>query len=151
MCKLKIKRQASNFFKKKLPDRCFPDSGVLFSCSFVASFQVTTTSMIESIFNKVCYLTKYKLHCRYLMLKFSKILILRCRKIFSVFYHILHETFCNSCDFPPMQEFMHQVIRVWQLPLFKHLLYLFSPHLVYYDRKQFSSILTDMRNLSHSK
>ena len=33
------------------------------------------------------------LHRRCLMLKFSEILILVCRKIFSAFYPILHETF----------------------------------------------------------
>ena len=68
--------------------------GVQFSFSFVAIFHQTKTSMIECIFNKVgrCYFTKYKLHCRYLMSKFSKILVLARRKTFSGFYPILHET-----------------------------------------------------------
>ena len=34
-----------------------------------------------------------------LMSKFPEILILLCRKIFSVFYPIFHETFSNSCGF----------------------------------------------------
>ena len=39
------------------------------------------------------------LHRRCLMSKFPEILILVCKKIFSVFYPILHETFSNSCGF----------------------------------------------------
>ena len=38
-------------------------------------------------------------HCKCLMSKFPQILILLCRKIFSVFYPIFHETFSNSCGF----------------------------------------------------
>ena len=74
---------------------------LLFICSFAASFQETRTSMTEPIFKKVtsCYFTKYKLHHRRLMSKFSDILMLACRKIFSAFFPILHETFSNSCDF----------------------------------------------------
>ena len=71
------------------------------------------------------------LHCRCLMSKFSEILILVCRKIFSAFYPILHETFSNSYGFPLMQEFNP-----------------FYPHLVLYDRKHFCSILTDLSDLS---
>ena len=40
-----------------------------------------------------------------LMSKFPEILILLCRKIFSVFYPIFHETFSNSCGFALTQEF----------------------------------------------
>ena len=49
--------------------------GVLFNCWFLARFQETKTSMIMSIFNKVarCYFTKYKLHRRWLISKFSEI------------------------------------------------------------------------------
>ena len=73
----------------------------LFICSFAARFQETRTSMTEPIFKKVtsCYFTKYKLHHRWLMSKFSDILMLTCRKIFSAFFPILHETFSNSCGF----------------------------------------------------
>ena len=42
------------------------------------------------------------LHHRCLMSKFPEILILLCKKIFSVFYPILHETFSNSCGFALM-------------------------------------------------
>ena len=43
--------------------------------------------MIEPIFNKVgsCYFTEYKLYRKCLMSKFSKILVLACRKIFPLF------------------------------------------------------------------
>ena len=58
------------------------------------------------------------------MSKFSKILILVCRKIFSAF---LNETFSNSCGF---RQFS-----------------LFSPHLVFYERKHFRSILTEFEQL----
>ena len=40
------------------------------------------------------------LHRRYLMSKFSEMLILVNRKIYSAFYPILHETFPNSYGFP---------------------------------------------------
>ena len=70
------------------------------------------------------------LHCRCLMLKFSEMLILVCRKIFSAFYPILHETLSSSYGFPLMQEFN---------PLY--------PHLVFYDRKHFCSILIDLSKL----
>ena len=70
------------------------------------------------------------LHRRCLMLKFSEMLILVCRKIFSTFFPILHETFPNSYGFPLMQEFN---------PFYRHL--------VLYDRKHFCSILTDLSNI----
>ena len=70
------------------------------------------------------------LHCRCLMLKFSEILMLVCRKILSAFYPILHETFSNSYGFPVMQEFSP-----------------FYPYPVLYDRKHFCSILTDLSKL----
>ena len=75
-------------------------TGVLFSCSFAASFQETTICMTESVFNKVCYVAKYKLHRRRLMSKFSETLMLACRKIFSAFYSILHEAFSSGWVFP---------------------------------------------------
>ena len=55
--------------------------------------------------------------------KFSEMLILMCRKIFSAFYPILHETFSNSYSFRHMQEFN---------PLY--------PHLVLYDRKHICNL-----------
>ena len=70
-------------------------------------------------------------HRRCLMSKFSEMLILVCRKIFSAFYRILHETFPNRYGFPLMQEFNP-----------------FCPHLVLYNRKHFCLVLTDLSNLS---
>ena len=70
------------------------------------------------------------LHRRCLMSKFSEMLVLVCRKIFSAFYRILHETLSNGYDFPLMQE-----------------LNPFYPHLVLYNRMHFCSILTDLSNL----
>ena len=66
------------------------------------------------------------------MLKFPEILILLCRKTFSVFYPIFHETFSNSCSF---NLFCKNLIS----------------SLVLYHRKHFYSILTNLSNLSHSK
>ena len=83
---------------------------------------------IESVF--VSLEKSVLLHRRSLMSKFSEMLILVNRKIFSAFYPILHETFSNSFVFPLMQEFN-----------------LFYPHLVGYDWKHFFSILTDLSNL----
>ena len=74
------------------------------------------------------------LHHRYLMLKFSEMLILACRRMFSAFCLILHETFSSSYCFHLIQEFN-----------------LFSPHLVLYGRKHFCSTLTNLSNLSHSR
>ena len=72
------------------------------------------------------------------MLKFPEILILLCRKIFSVFYPIFHETFSNSCGFALIWEF-NPFSRIWSL------------HTVLYYRKHFYSTLTNLSNLSHSK
>ena len=69
------------------------------------------------------------LHHRCLMSKFTEMLMLVCRKIFSAFYPTLHESFSNSYGFTLLQEFI------------------FYPHLVLYDRKHFCSILTDLSNL----
>ena len=63
------------------------------------------------------------------MSKFTEMLMLVCRKIFSAFYPTLHESFSNSYGFTLLQEFI------------------FYPHLVLYDRKHFCSILTDLSNL----
>ena len=82
---------------------------------------------LESVF--VSLNKSVLLHRRCSMLKFSEMLILVCRKIFSAFY-ILHETFSNSYGFPLMQEFNP-----------------FYPHSVLYDRKHFCSVLTDLGNL----
>ena len=64
------------------------------------------------------------------MLKFTEMLMLVSRKIFSAFYPTLHESFSNSYGFALLQEFN-----------------IFYPHLVLYDRKHFCSILTDLSNL----
>ena len=60
---------------------------------------------------------------RCLMWEFSESLTLVCRKTFSAFYLILHETFSSSYSFPHMQEFN---------PLY--------PHLGHYDRKYFCNL-----------
>ena len=65
------------------------------------------------------------------MSKFSEILVLMCRKVFSAFYPVLHETFSNSYGFPVMQEFN-----------------LFYLHLVLYYRKHSYSVSTNLSNLS---
>ena len=70
------------------------------------------------------------LHHRYLMSKFTEMLMLVCRKIFSAFYPTLHESFSNSYGFTLLQEFN-----------------LFYPYLLLYDRKHFCSILNDLSNL----
>ena len=57
------------------------------------------------------------------MSKFSEMLILVCRKIFSALYTILHETFSNSYSFPHMQGFNS-----------------LHPHLVLYHRKHFCNL-----------
>ena len=63
----------------------------LFSIS--SKFQITETSRIEFILSKVgrCYFTKYKLHGKYLMSKFSEILKQARRKTFSGFDPIWYE------------------------------------------------------------
>ena len=73
------------------------------------------------------------LHRRCLMSKFSAILILVSRKIFSAFYLILHETFSNSFDFPVIQEFNP-----------------FYPHLALCDRKHFVFYLILHETFSNS-
>ena len=70
------------------------------------------------------------LHQRCLMSKFTEMLMLVCRKIFSAFYLTLNESFSNSYGFAFLQEFN-----------------IFYPHLVLYDRKHFCSILPDLSNL----
>ena len=88
-------------------------------------YLLTTASEIPRVsFLKIFFFVSLDksllLHRRCLISKFSEILILVCRKIFSAFYPILHETFSNSYGFPLMQEFNP-----------------FYPHLVLYDRKIF--------------
>ena len=60
------------------------------------------------------------------MSKFTEMLMLVCRKIFSAFYPTLHESFSNSYGFALLQEFN-----------------IFYPRLVLYDGKHFWFILTD--------
>ena len=76
---------------------------------------------LESIF--VSLDKSVLLHRRCLMSKFSEMLILVCRKIFSAFYLILHETFSSNYSFPHMQEFN---------PLYSHQ--------VLYNRKHFCNL-----------
>ena len=64
------------------------------------------------------------------MSKFTEMLMLVCRKIFSAFYPTLHGSFSNSYGFALLQEFS-----------------IFYPHLVLYNMKHFCSILTDLSNL----
>ena len=83
---------------------------------------------LETVF---VFLDKFVLlHRRCLMSKFSKMLILVCRKIFSALYTILHETFSISYSFPHMQGFNS-----------------LHPHLVLYLMKHFV-ILTDLSKFS---
>ena len=68
-------------------------AGILLSCSPLGNFQKTKTYMLESIFNKVrryCF-SKYKLHRRRFLSKYSEILTLAFRKVFGAFVPVLHE------------------------------------------------------------
>ena len=62
--------------------------------------------LVEYLFLKALFFVSLDksilLCCRCLISKFSEIMLLVCRKIFSTFYLILHETFSNSCGFPLM-------------------------------------------------
>ena len=64
------------------------------------------------------------------MLKFTEMLMLVSRKIFSAFYPTLHESFSNSYGFALLQEFN-----------------IFYPHLLLYGSKHFCSVLIDLSNL----
>ena len=105
-----------------------------FKDTFFREYLPTTASEIcTASFLRIFFVSLDKsvlFHSRCLMLRFSEILILVCRKIFSAFCLILHETFSSSYGFPLLQEFNP-----------------FYPHLVLYDRKHFCSILIDMSNL----
>ena len=97
-------------------------------------FKDTFFKFVQYLFLESFFVSLYKsvlLYRRSLISIFSEILILVCRKMFSAFYPVLHETFSNSYDFPLMQEFNP-----------------FYPHLVLYDRKHFCSVLADLSNLS---
>ena len=61
----------------------------------VSCLRICFVSLDKSVLN----------HRRWLKSKFSEMLILVYRKIFSAFYPILHETFSNNYGFPLMQEF----------------------------------------------
>ena len=80
-------------------------------------------------------LDKYVLvHCRYLMLKFSEILVLVCRKIFS-------SVFIQFCA---------EIIPIAVVSILSQNLIFFSVRLVLYDRKHSCSILTNLSNLSQA-
>ena len=70
---------------------------------FTLNLQTTATKIcIISLLRTFFFISLDKsvlLHHRCLMLKFPEVLILLCRKIFSVFYPIFHETISNSCGF----------------------------------------------------
>ena len=88
---------------------------------------------VQSLFLESFFLSLDKsalLHHRSLMLKFTEMLMLVCRKILSTFYPNLHKSFSNSYGSALLQEFNP-----------------FYLHLVVYDRKHFCSILTDLSNL----
>ena len=103
---------------------CNETTREIFEDFFFTEYPPTTAFEICTIFFLESFLVSLDksvlLHCKCLKSKFSEILILVCRKIFSAFYPILHETFSNSGGFPLMQEMNP-----------------FYPHLVVYDRKQF--------------
>ena len=67
-------------------------AGVISSCSFPASSQ-ETISMMDSVFNKFCYVAKYKFHRRCSLSAFSAIFMLACRKIFSAFIRFYMKLF----------------------------------------------------------
>ena len=80
--------------------RNFKDQGHLFTSSLLmTTTKVRRISLLRTFFfislDKSVLL--YRRCC--LMLKFPEILMLLCRKIFSLFYPIVHETFSNSCNF----------------------------------------------------
>ena len=70
------------------------------------------------------------LHHRCLMSKFTEMLMLVCKKIFSAFNPTLLEGFSNGYGFVLLQEFN-----------------IFCLHLVLFDIKHFCSVLTDLSNL----
>ena len=76
----------------------FKDKGHLFTLNLRWQLK-----FVEYLFLKIFFISLHKsvsLHRRCcLMSKFPEILILLCRKIFSVFYLIFQETFSNSCSF----------------------------------------------------
>ena len=95
----------------------------------------TTASEIHTIsFLRIFFVSLDKsvlLHCRCLMWKFTEMLILVCRKVFSAFQPILHESFSNSYAFALLQKVNP-----------------FYPHLILYYWKHFCSILTVTKNIS---
>ena len=115
------------------------DKGHLFTLNFpMTATKIHRIYLLRTFFFIISLDKSVLLHRRCLMSKFPEILILLCRKIFSVFYPIFHETFSNSCGFALIWEF-NPFSRIW------------SPHTVLYYRKHFYSTLTNLSNLSHSK
>ena len=114
------------------------DFQICVSVSFRTPFLLRTSRRLLLKFIQYLFLESFfvsldksaLLHHRCLMSKFTEMLMLVCRKIFSAFYPTLHESFSNSYGFALLQEFN-----------------IFYPHLVLYDRKHFCSILTDLSNL----
>ena len=109
-------------FKKKKPKAAVADVPFLQNTS-VRLLQ----KFVEYLFLEYFFVSLDKsilLHRRCLMSKFSGILVMVCRKIFSAFSN---ETFSKL--FPPYARVS-----------------LFSHHLAFYDRKHFYSILTDSKS-----
>ena len=73
----------------------FKDKGHIFTLNLMMATKICRTSSQNIFF--ISLDKSVLLHHRCLMSKFPEILILLCKKIFSVFYPILHETFSNSC------------------------------------------------------
>ena len=123
-------------FRKVHRKTPLPVPGLFFCELFIFSAFLQNTSgqlllkFVEYLFLEYLFIYLGKsilLHRIGSMLKFSEILILVCRKIFFAFSN---ETFSNSFGFLLMYKFS-----------------IFSPHLVFYDRQHFCSILTDLSNL----
>ena len=66
--------------------------------------EIRTVSFLRIFFVSLDKSTS--LHHRCLMSKFTEMLMLVCRKIFSAFYPTLHESFSNSYGFALLQEFI---------------------------------------------
>ena len=79
--------------------RNFKEKGHLLTLNLgMTATKISRISLLRTFFF-ICLDKFVLLHRKCLMSKFPETLILLCRKIFSVFYPIFHETFCNSCGF----------------------------------------------------
>ena len=118
--------------------RNFKGKGHLFTLNLqMTAIKIHRISLLRTFF-LFFWIKSILPHRRCLMSKFPETLMLRCRKIFSVFYPIFHKTFSNRCCFALIEEFS-LFLRIW------------SPHVVLYYRNHFYSILTNLSSFSHSK